>query len=50
MSQGGQRKLVALALAYLLPTGHPVVLEHLQYYIPLWNSVMAQTEEDANGE
>jgi len=50
MAQGGQRKLTALALAYLLPTNHPVVLDHLQDYVPLWNSVMAQTEEDVNGE
>lgn len=50
MSQGGQRKLVALALAYLVPTTSPVILSRLADLVSLWSSVLAQTEENESGE
>ncbi|GJN91530.1 hypothetical protein Rhopal_004553-T1 [Rhodotorula paludigena] len=50
MSQGGQRKLVALALAYLVPTTSPVVLSRLADLVSLWSSVLAQTEENESGD
>lgn len=50
MSQGGQRKLAALALAYLIPTTNPVVLGRLTDLVSLWSSVLALTEESEGGE
>ncbi|BGP36629.1 hypothetical protein JCM10449v2_000530 [Rhodotorula kratochvilovae] len=50
MSQGGQRKLAALALAYLVPTTSPVVLGRLADLVSLWSSVLALTEESAAGD
>ncbi|GAA6047821.1 hypothetical protein JCM3770_004659 [Rhodotorula araucariae] len=50
MSQGGQRKLAALALAYLVPTTNPVVLGRLGDLVSLWSSVLALTEESAAGD
>ncbi|GAA5857039.1 hypothetical protein JCM8547_007927 [Rhodosporidiobolus lusitaniae] len=50
MSQGGQRKLAALALAYLVPTTNPVVLNRLPDLVSLWSSVLAQTEETDQGD
>ncbi|BGP52842.1 hypothetical protein JCM8202v2_000399 [Rhodotorula sphaerocarpa] len=50
MSQGRQRKLAALALAYLAPTAGPVVLEQLADLVALWSSVLAQTEETEQGD
>lgn len=50
MSQGRQRKLAALALAYLVPTTNPVILGRLSDLVALWSSVLAQTEESDQGE
>lgn len=50
MSQGGQRKLAALALAYLAPTTSAVVLGRLTDLVSLWSSVLALTEESEGGE
>ncbi|GAA6004411.1 hypothetical protein JCM10207_000715 [Rhodosporidiobolus poonsookiae] len=50
MSQGGQRKLIALALAYLAPTTNPVILSRLPDLVSLWSSVLAQTEESDSGD
>ncbi|TNY19776.1 armadillo-type protein [Rhodotorula diobovata] len=50
MSQGGQRKLAALALAYLIPTTNPVVLGRLTDLVSLWSSVLALTEESEGGD
>lgn len=50
MSQGRQRKLAALALAYLVPTANPVILSRLSDLVALWSSVLAQTEETDQGE
>ena len=49
MSQGRQRKLAALALAYLVPTTNPVILGRLSDLVALWSSVLAQTEESDQG-
>ncbi|GAA5932542.1 hypothetical protein JCM3775_005950 [Rhodotorula graminis] len=50
MSQGGQRKLAALALAYLAPTTSAVVLGRLTDLVSLWSSVLALTEESEGGD
>jgi hypothetical protein len=50
MSQGGQRKLVALALAHLVATTRSVVLERLPDLVSTWSSALAQTEETESGE
>lgn len=50
MSQGGQRKLTALALAYLIPTTNSLILERLPELVSVWASVMAETEETDSGE
>ncbi|POY71320.1 hypothetical protein BMF94_5632 [Rhodotorula taiwanensis] len=50
MSQGRQRKLAALALAYLVPTTSPTMLGRLSDFIALWSSVLAQTEETEQGD
>lgn len=50
MSQGGQRKLTALALAHLVAANRPVVLERLPDIVSAWTGVLAQTEEDESGE
>ncbi|BGP12651.1 hypothetical protein JCM10213v2_000568 [Rhodosporidiobolus nylandii] len=50
MSQGGQRKLAALALAYLVPSTNPVILGRLPDLVSLWSSVLAQTEETDSGD
>ncbi|GAA5991993.1 hypothetical protein JCM10908_000686 [Rhodotorula pacifica] len=50
MSQGRQRKLAALALAYLVPTTNPVILGRLSDLVALWSSVLAQTEETDQGD
>ncbi|GAA5866359.1 hypothetical protein JCM3774_006631 [Rhodotorula dairenensis] len=50
MSQGRQRKLAALALAYLVPTSNPVILGRLSDLVALWSSVLAQTEETDQGD
>ena len=50
MSQGGQRKLTALALAHLVPTTRTVILDRLPEMISVWTSVLAETEESENGE
>ncbi|GAA6061030.1 hypothetical protein JCM10212_004604 [Sporobolomyces blumeae] len=50
MSSGGQRKLVALALANLVTTTDTVVLSRLADLVALWSGVMAQTEETDNGD
>lgn len=50
MSQGGQRKIVALALAELVVTNNPVVLSRLPDLVALWSGVLAQTEETQEGE
>ncbi|TKA55315.1 hypothetical protein B0A53_02239 [Rhodotorula sp. CCFEE 5036] len=50
MSQGRQRKLAALALAYLVPTTNTVILGRLSDLVALWSSVLAQTEESDQGD
>ncbi|GAA6036573.1 hypothetical protein JCM8097_001232 [Rhodosporidiobolus ruineniae] len=50
MSQSGQRKLAALALAHLVPTTNPVVLGRLADLVSLWSSVLALTEETETGD
>ncbi|ORY75687.1 armadillo-type protein [Leucosporidium creatinivorum] len=50
MSQGGQRKLVALALAHLIATTRSVVLERLPDLVSTWSSALAQTEETESGD
>lgn len=50
MSQGGQRKLVALALAELVATTRTTVLERLPDLVSVWSSALAQTEETESGE
>ncbi|GAA5891120.1 hypothetical protein JCM6882_006430 [Rhodosporidiobolus microsporus] len=50
MSQGGQRKLAALALAYLVPTTSHAVLNRLPDLVSLWSSVLALTEETDSGD
>ncbi|GAA5872418.1 hypothetical protein JCM16303_004510 [Sporobolomyces ruberrimus] len=50
MSQGGQRKLVALALAELVATTNPIVLSRLADLVALWSGVLAQTEETQEGD
>ncbi|GAA5889895.1 hypothetical protein JCM5296_003642 [Sporobolomyces johnsonii] len=50
LSQGGQRKLVALALAYLIPTTNAVILSRLPDLVVLWSGVLAQTEETQEGD
>lgn len=50
MSQGGQLKLTALALAHLVATNRPVVLERLADIVSVWTGVLAQTEETETGE
>lgn len=50
ISQNGQRKLIALALAYLVSTARPVVLLRLPELVSVWSSVMAETEENETGE
>jgi hypothetical protein len=50
MSQGGQRKLTALALAHLVAQNRAVVLEQLPDIVSAWTGVMAQTEETDTGE
>ena len=50
MSQGGQRKIVALAVAELVVTNNPIVLSRLPDLVALWSGVLAQTEETQEGE
>lgn len=50
MSQGGQRKLTALALANLVPTTRAVILDRLPELVSVWSSVLAETEESDAGE
>ncbi|GAA5940300.1 karyopherin KAP120 [Sporobolomyces koalae] len=50
MSQAGQRKVVALALANLTATTNPVVLSRLSDLVALWSGVLAQTEETQEGD
>ncbi|GAA5826975.1 hypothetical protein JCM11251_002187 [Rhodosporidiobolus azoricus] len=50
MSQGGQRKLAALAMAYLVTSTNPVILNRLPDIVSLWTSVLAQTEETESGD
>ncbi|GAA6025975.1 hypothetical protein JCM11491_006406 [Sporobolomyces phaffii] len=57
VSQGGQRKLVALALAELLTSSASssdsesrVVLTRLGALVSLWSGVLAQTEETQEGD
>ena len=50
MAQPSQRKLTALALASLLPSQRPIVLECLPEVVSLWSSVLAETEENESGE
>ncbi|GAA5972295.1 hypothetical protein JCM11641_002396 [Rhodosporidiobolus odoratus] len=50
MSQGGQRKLAALAFAYLVPTTNPAILNRMPDFVSLWSSVLAQTEETESGD
>lgn len=50
LSQGGQRKIVALALAELVVTTNPIVLSQLGDLVALWSGVLAQTEETVEGE
>lgn len=50
MAQGSQRKLTALALAYLLPTTSPVILSRLAEFFSIWASVMAEAQESETGE
>ncbi|CEQ38881.1 SPOSA6832_00361, partial [Sporobolomyces salmonicolor] len=49
-SQGGQRKLIALALAYLVPTTSAVILSRLPDLVSVWSGVLAQTEETQEGD
>ena len=50
LSQGGQRKIVALALAELVVTTNPIMLSQLGDLVALWSGVLAQTEETVEGE
>ncbi|PRQ76874.1 Armadillo-type fold [Rhodotorula toruloides] len=50
LSQGAQRKLVALALAQLVATVNPVILGRMADLVSLWSSVLAQTEESESGD
>lgn len=50
LSQGAQRKLVALALAHLVAAANPVILGRMADLVSLWSSVLAQTEESESGE
>ncbi|GAA5831223.1 hypothetical protein JCM3766R1_002972 [Sporobolomyces carnicolor] len=50
LSQGGQRKIVALALAELVVTTNPIVLSQLGDLVALWSGVLAQTEETVEGD
>ncbi|GAA5896429.1 karyopherin KAP120 [Sporobolomyces salmoneus] len=50
MSQGGQRKIVALALAELVVTTNPIVLSRLGDLVASWSGVLAQTEETLEGD
>jgi hypothetical protein len=44
------RKLVAIALSHLCVTSDPLVLSRLPVFIPMWCSVLAETEETDDGE
>ncbi|BGP21505.1 hypothetical protein JCM10295v2_000380 [Rhodotorula toruloides] len=50
LSQGAQRKLIALALAHLVATVNPVILGRMADLVSLWSSVLAQTEESESGD
>ncbi|KAJ8297055.1 Importin-11 [Rhodotorula toruloides] len=50
LSQGAQRKLVALALAHLVAAANPVILGRMADLVSLWSSVLAQTEESESGD
>ncbi|BGP28678.1 hypothetical protein JCM10296v2_000414 [Rhodotorula toruloides] len=50
LSQGAQRKLVAVTLAHLVATVNPVILGRMADLVSLWSSVLAQTEESESGD
>ncbi|KAM0755992.1 ARM repeat-containing protein [Meredithblackwellia eburnea MCA 4105] len=50
MAQASQRKLTALALAQLLPSTQCDILSRLQDLTSVWSGVLAETEENADGD
>ncbi|KAK4057588.1 hypothetical protein OIO90_001233 [Microbotryomycetes sp. JL221] len=50
MSQPNQRKLTALALSNLIGTGKPIILNHLSNIVTVWTSVLAETQENQDGD
>jgi len=50
MSQSEQRKLTALALAYLLPSTNPVILSRMAELLSLWSGVLAERVEVEGGD